>query len=88
MSHAKNVLRILHRDGYINNYDVMDGIHGFRTNRLSDVIFRLKNKGLIELDEEKCHMIPNTKNYHYVVHPRKTRDIYVNGELMRTIYTN
>lgn len=77
------VLDILHREGQIDNYYCIDNR---LTIRLGDVIFRLQKEGKIELDEEKCGYLPNTKNWVYVVKPRKFRPIYVNGILVSKIY--
>ena len=76
------ILSILRRDGYITNSDCISGVHGFRCLRLGDAIFRLKNKGLIEIDEEKSGYIGDTKNWRYVVKPRKFEPVYVGGLLV------
>lgn len=78
------VLAILRSKGSIDNYYCIDN---HITTRLSDCIFRLVNEGKIEIDDEKSGYLPNSKNWNYVTKPRKTRDIFVNGSLVKTIFT-
>lgn len=63
---ADIVLEILRKDGKIDNFFVMDSRISIR---LGAIIHSLKEKGLIELIDEKCGFIEGTKNYQYVVKP-------------------
>lgn len=81
-SKKDKVLDILRRDGKIDNFDLVHGVHGFISLRLSDLIFQLKQEGKIEVDEEKSHFLPGTKNYRYVVKPlipKRIDTFYVDG---------
>lgn len=81
---ADIVMDILRKDGKIDNFYVMDNKISIR---LGAIIHSLKEKGLIELIDEKCGFIPCTKNYRYVIKPLKPKEVTeyrVNGELIHT----
>lgn len=77
---ADKVLKILREQGKIDNFYCIDSK---LTIRLGAIIFSLQEKGLIELDDEKCGFLEGTKNYQYVVKPLKPKRIdyfYVDGK--------
>lgn len=84
MSKKQKVLDILRRQGFINNLDVVRGVYGFISLRLSDIIFQLGNEGLIELDNVKSGFLPNSKNWRYCCKPFKVKitEYRVNGEVV------
>lgn len=66
------VLEILRRDGKIDNFYVMNNKISIR---LGAIIHSLKEKGLIQLDEEKCGFVDGTKNYQYVVKTLRPKSV-------------
>ena len=71
---ADIVLKILREEGSITNFFCIENKISLR---LAAIIHDLKTKGLIELDEEKCGAIEDTKNYRYVVKPIKPKSVEV-----------
>jgi ribosomal protein S8 len=74
------VLKVLREQGYITNFDCVEGKHGFKTLRLGAVIHQLKDEGYIELDE-KSGYIGDTKNWRYILKskPKEIKRYFVNG---------
>lgn len=78
------VLKILREQGYIDNFDAVEGKHGFKTLRLGAVIHQLKEEGYIELDE-KSGYLGDTKNWRYILKNKpKIVEYRVNGEIVAT----
>lgn len=80
ISQKDKVLKILHRDGYITNFDAIQGTHGFISLRLGDTIFRLRNEG-VNIDREESGYIGQTKNWKYVLKdkPKEVIEYIVRG---------
>lgn len=79
-SHILNILRI---EGKIDNHRAIDQR---LTTRLGAVIHKLGQEGKIEIDEEKSGFLPNSRNWCYVIKAPKTREIWVSGQLIKTIF--
>jgi len=77
------ILTILRRDGSIDNFYCIDSR---LTTRLGAFIHKLKEEGLIDLDEEKSGYIENTKNYRYYIKnkPKEIIEYRVNGVVVST----
>lgn len=69
------VLKVLREQGHIDNFDCVDGTHGFKTLRLGAVIHQLKDENHIELDE-KSGYIGDTKNWRYILKSKPKVEVY------------